>query len=360
MMKIRNFVVLGLICLTMFACKKEVEITLPLEVKTNQITEVEWTTATTGGVVPSDGGTIVVFRGVVWGKETNPTLENSNKTDDGRGTGEFVSKLTNLQAGTKYFVRAYAINSKDTVYGEEIAFTTSSWTPVRMQNVWDWWNSQSGVVKVGSGVYAWNGAKGNVLIPREDDYLASYKDEDNDWGKQPSIMFNQNFKQQDRGYYTKASPSASSKTVILVAKVTQSHYWGALINLGYETTTRFGIWSSNLGNYYVYDYSQPAKRVGKIQNNSYQFIRITYDRDKGGNDYYVNTSVDFRSKLSSIPTAANRNYNNGKLYVGGYGDLYNYGHTPQMSVVEVLYIDGIPDENEVKTYEKYLKYKYKF
>jgi uncharacterized protein (TIGR02145 family) len=51
-----------------------------------------------------------------------PTILNS-KTTDGVLSGNFISTLTGLTAGTKYYVRAYATNSAGTGYGAEISFT---------------------------------------------------------------------------------------------------------------------------------------------------------------------------------------------------------------------------------------------
>jgi len=39
-------------------------------------------------------------------------------------TGAFIAAMTNLTANTKYYVRAYATNNVNTVYGEEVTFTT--------------------------------------------------------------------------------------------------------------------------------------------------------------------------------------------------------------------------------------------
>jgi hypothetical protein len=40
-------------------------------------------------------------------------------------TGKFISPLSDLEAGTKYFIKAYLSRGKVTVYGEEISFTTN-------------------------------------------------------------------------------------------------------------------------------------------------------------------------------------------------------------------------------------------
>jgi uncharacterized protein (TIGR02145 family) len=79
--------------------------------------------ATSGGQVSSDGGNTVVARGVVWGTGPNPTLANSF-TVNGAGMGSFGSSLTNLQASTSYFVRAYATNGNGTAYGGSYQITT--------------------------------------------------------------------------------------------------------------------------------------------------------------------------------------------------------------------------------------------
>lgn len=99
--------------------------TLPVlaTITTVAVTEVEGTTATTGGEVTADGGSAITAYGVVYGTAPNPTIAGS-KTTDGTGIGAFVSSLTGLSGLTTYYVRAYATNSAGTVYGEEISFTT--------------------------------------------------------------------------------------------------------------------------------------------------------------------------------------------------------------------------------------------
>ena len=89
-------------------------------------TNVEYTSATVGGNVTSDGGAIVTERGVVYSTSQNPTTLN-NKVTSGNGTGSFTCSLNNLQAGTTYYVRAYAKNKKGTTYGVQKSFTTKSY-----------------------------------------------------------------------------------------------------------------------------------------------------------------------------------------------------------------------------------------
>jgi hypothetical protein len=52
----------------------------------------------------------------------------STRTQLGKpsGFGSFTSQLTNLDPGTKYYVKAYLSNGITTVYGDEVNFTTTS------------------------------------------------------------------------------------------------------------------------------------------------------------------------------------------------------------------------------------------
>ena len=98
------------------------ETTLPTVV-TSAVTQITETSAVVGGNVTSDGGASVTERGVVYSTTQNPTVANS-KAASGSGTGAFTCNLTGLQSNTTYFVRAYAVNSKGTAYGDEVSFTT--------------------------------------------------------------------------------------------------------------------------------------------------------------------------------------------------------------------------------------------
>ncbi|MCD4734756.1 MAG: T9SS type A sorting domain-containing protein, partial [Bacteroidales bacterium] len=55
-----------------------------------------------------------------------PTVSLPTKTIDGQGTGKFTSIVENLVPDIVYYIRAYAINSTETAYGEEIQFSFST------------------------------------------------------------------------------------------------------------------------------------------------------------------------------------------------------------------------------------------
>ena len=101
---------------------------------TNTITNISSTSATSGGVISSDGGALIIAKGICWSTSSNPTVAN-NITNEGTGVTSFTCKMTGLQEGTKYYVRAYATNAKGTSYGNEVSFTTSSNSSVTITDI---------------------------------------------------------------------------------------------------------------------------------------------------------------------------------------------------------------------------------
>lgn len=110
-----------------FGCKKSKQPTGP-ELTTTAATTVTANGAQTGGNITSDGGMSVTKRGIVWATHTSPALSDS-LTSNGTGTGPFTTSLMTLFANTTYYIRAYAINSVATTYGNEITFTTAKGAP---------------------------------------------------------------------------------------------------------------------------------------------------------------------------------------------------------------------------------------
>ena len=90
---------------------------------TTQPVEVIGLLVLSGGTISSDGGSAIIQRGVCWSTSPNPTLAN-NFSVDGSGIGSFLSILEPLQYSTIYYIRAYAINSEGTAYGNLLSFTT--------------------------------------------------------------------------------------------------------------------------------------------------------------------------------------------------------------------------------------------
>ncbi len=94
-------------------------------VSTAEVTDITPVSALSGGEVVSEGDSEVTARGVVWSSSQTPYIDkNDGITSDGKGTGEFTSKLGDLSSSTSYYVRAYAINEEGEAYGDKVEFTT--------------------------------------------------------------------------------------------------------------------------------------------------------------------------------------------------------------------------------------------
>ena len=94
-------------------------------ITTQAVSSIGATTATGNGNITDFGVSDPSQYGVCWSTSENPTIEN-DKTTEGTpsAVGAFTSEMTNLSANTTYYVRAYATNTEDTGYGEQVSFTT--------------------------------------------------------------------------------------------------------------------------------------------------------------------------------------------------------------------------------------------
>lgn len=106
------------------SCKKHEVPTLT----TRTVNNITGTTATSGGNVTDEGTGTVVERGICWSKGITPTIAN-NITIKGGGVGTFSSNMSDLEAATTYYVRAYAKNEAGLGYGMAVSFTTLGQAP---------------------------------------------------------------------------------------------------------------------------------------------------------------------------------------------------------------------------------------
>lgn len=114
--------------LAVFSCRKDPVVDPNVVITTSEVTSITPTSAVCGGEITYDGGKTITAYGVCWATKDNPTVSDS-KTEDGDGTGSFTSNITNLEPGTTYYVRAYAVNANGVFYGESKTFSTGKVVP---------------------------------------------------------------------------------------------------------------------------------------------------------------------------------------------------------------------------------------
>jgi uncharacterized protein (TIGR02145 family) len=117
-----SLIVTGSVLISICSCQKEISATLP-ELSTSPITNITSSSLTCGGKITSEGGSIVIARGVCWSTHSNPTV-NDNIITDGTGSGSFISVITGLESGTDYYLRAFATNGTGTAYGNAFVLIT--------------------------------------------------------------------------------------------------------------------------------------------------------------------------------------------------------------------------------------------
>lgn len=101
-------------------------------VATNSVSSIGDNTATCGGNITSDGGATITASGIVYSTTTTPTLTSGTivSTSPTVTSGSYSLSMSGLLAGTTYYVRSYATNSKGTSYGDQVSFTTTGTPPI--------------------------------------------------------------------------------------------------------------------------------------------------------------------------------------------------------------------------------------
>jgi hypothetical protein len=256
-------------------------------VTTTAVTAITKVSAVSGGNVTYDGGGTISARGLCWSMNANPSVTD-NVIAGGTGTGSFVSNLTGLTLYTTYHVRAYATNSKGTVYGSDIQFTTLANTRT--------WNVPGGYVAAsypGAGLSDWSpGAspqvKSTITAPDAIEgyvYMAGASNEwkfatQNDWsgpnygvGATPGTLSETGGNIVSPAGYYKINVNAAANPMTYTAVATvwgvigDLTSWSSQLPLTYDPAVRVwkggihmsaGKWKFRANNDWGYNYGAPA------------------------------------------------------------------------------------------------------
>jgi len=105
------------------SCEKE-PLYEPLQIETKAVTEITKFSALANGVITNKGSETILAKGICYSATNqSPDLE-SNHLEAINDDLEFSILLEDLDPNTKYYVRAYATNDSETVYGQSVNFTT--------------------------------------------------------------------------------------------------------------------------------------------------------------------------------------------------------------------------------------------
>lgn len=108
---------------TSYGKTKVFETTGPPTVKTGTHGRITISSIEMSIEVVDDGGHEVTDAGICYSMLRNPTYD-TNVASFGKGIGKFDYEVENLDPGTNYYLRAYALNSEGVSYGDEILLFT--------------------------------------------------------------------------------------------------------------------------------------------------------------------------------------------------------------------------------------------
>jgi uncharacterized protein (TIGR02145 family) len=96
----------------------------PAVINTVQPYNITFNSAKTGGKIVDDGGGTISSKGICWGTNSLPTLDDS-VIPDMSDLDSFTVDLTGLEPLTLYYIRSFAVNEAGVSYGNQVSFTTS-------------------------------------------------------------------------------------------------------------------------------------------------------------------------------------------------------------------------------------------
>lgn len=96
------------------------------ELSTSAVTQIGASTATFNASISKTGVPAYSEKGFCYSKNNNPTIADNRKPVSGSGVGNYLLQVTNLEYPVTYYVRAYAIQSGNPVYGNVVTFSTHS------------------------------------------------------------------------------------------------------------------------------------------------------------------------------------------------------------------------------------------
>lgn len=129
-------------------------------VSTLAVTGITDVSAVSGGEITDDGGDKIIAQGVVWGMTPEPIVGTDAQTTDALGARKYTSYMTGLKFETIYYVRAYAVNSAGTAYGETMQFTSGNLNLANVVNLAEAGTANCYIVSE-AGTYKFPAVKGN-------------------------------------------------------------------------------------------------------------------------------------------------------------------------------------------------------
>jgi uncharacterized protein (TIGR02145 family) len=137
---VRSTIILAVLILAILiqeGCKEEPSSSCALlEFQTISPEQITHKLAISGGMISSTRFDQITEQGVVWDYDRSPSIQSNQGRSINRSMStKYYCTLTRLTAERNYFVRAYIINGKDTVYANEKEFYTPAGGSIKLADI---------------------------------------------------------------------------------------------------------------------------------------------------------------------------------------------------------------------------------
>lgn len=126
------------------------------QVQTSAPSSITATSATFNGSIVEEGSPAYTEKGFCYSTSSNPTISNNKVIVSGTGSGPYSKNVSGLALQTTYYVRAYAMQNGQPVYGNALNFETV-WVDAEVQT--------SAVTNITSTTAKFNGVVTNAGTP---------------------------------------------------------------------------------------------------------------------------------------------------------------------------------------------------
>ena len=127
-------------------------------VSTSAATSVSENSAKLNGTINDVGTPAYTQRGFCYSStNSSPTIANDKVIQYSSQSGNYTANISNLQEGTTYYVRTFAVQDNKYVYGNTVSFTTNALPVVRTGPV-------TSLTKTGTYFYQWNATFNGTVV----------------------------------------------------------------------------------------------------------------------------------------------------------------------------------------------------
>lgn len=127
-------------------------------VSTSAATSVSENSAKLNGTINDVGTPAYTQRGFCYSStNSSPTIANDKVIQYSSQSGNYTANISNLQEGTTYYIRTFAVQDNKYVYGNTVSFTTNALPVVRTGPV-------TSLTKTGTYFYQWNATFNGTIV----------------------------------------------------------------------------------------------------------------------------------------------------------------------------------------------------